>query len=62
MRRRSTERGPSRSHNHGRSKSKSKKNVKCYNCDKKGHVKKEYWNNQKEERTKNLSHQMLKGV
>ncbi|KAH9752597.1 hypothetical protein KPL71_014753 [Citrus sinensis] len=32
-RRRSTERGPSGSQNHGRSKSISKKNVKCYNCD-----------------------------
>ena len=44
---RSMERGPSMSHNHGRSKSISKKNVKCYNCGKKGHVKKECWNNQK---------------
>ncbi|KAH9681068.1 hypothetical protein KPL71_026802 [Citrus sinensis] len=44
---RSTERGPSGSHNRGRSKSKSKKNVKCYNCGKKGHVKKECWSNQK---------------
>ncbi|KAK9181573.1 hypothetical protein WN944_024711 [Citrus x changshan-huyou] len=44
---RSTERGPSRSHNHGRSKFRSKKNVKCYNCGKKGHVKKECWSNQK---------------
>ena len=43
---RSTERGPNGSHNHGRSKSKSKKNVKCYNCGKKGHVKKECWNSQ----------------
>ncbi|KAH9687520.1 Integrase catalytic domain-containing protein [Citrus sinensis] len=34
---RSTERGLSGSHNHGRSKSRSKKNVKCYNCGKKGH-------------------------
>ncbi|KAK9184030.1 hypothetical protein WN943_024375 [Citrus x changshan-huyou] len=31
-RERSTERGPSESHNHGRSKSRNKKNVKCYNC------------------------------
>ncbi|KAH9657251.1 hypothetical protein KPL70_022991 [Citrus sinensis] len=46
-RERSTERGLSGSHNHGRSKSKSKKNVKCYNCGKKGHVKKECWSNQK---------------
>ncbi|KAH9659018.1 hypothetical protein KPL70_023705 [Citrus sinensis] len=44
---RSTERGPSGSQNHGRSKSRSKKNVKCYNCSKKGHVKKECWSNQK---------------
>ena len=44
---RSTERGSSRSHNHGRSKSRSKKNVKYYNCDKKRHIKKEYWNNKK---------------
>ncbi|KAH9670456.1 hypothetical protein KPL70_016992 [Citrus sinensis] len=46
-RERSTERGPSGSQSHGRSKSRSKKNVKCYNCGKKGHVKKECWNNQK---------------
>ncbi|KAH9651076.1 hypothetical protein KPL70_026612 [Citrus sinensis] len=39
---RSTERGSSGSHNHGRSKFRSKKNVKCYNCGKK-----ECWNNQK---------------
>ncbi|KAH9689185.1 hypothetical protein KPL70_015411 [Citrus sinensis] len=44
---RSTERGSSGSQNHGRSKSRSKKNVKCYNCGKKGHVKKECWSNQK---------------
>ncbi|KAH9689341.1 Integrase catalytic domain-containing protein [Citrus sinensis] len=44
---RSTERGPSGSQNHGRSKFRSKKNVKCYNCGKKGHVKKECWSNQK---------------
>ncbi|KAH9698769.1 hypothetical protein KPL71_024127 [Citrus sinensis] len=44
---RSTERGPSGSQNHGRSKSRSKKNVKCYNCGKKGHVKKKCWSNQK---------------
>ncbi|KAH9649806.1 hypothetical protein KPL70_026120 [Citrus sinensis] len=43
----STERGPSGSQNQGRSKSRSKKNVKCYNCGKKGHVKKECWSNQK---------------
>ncbi|TXG58849.1 hypothetical protein EZV62_016678 [Acer yangbiense] len=44
---RSTERGPSRSHNHGRSKSRSRKNVKCYSCGKKGHVKSECWHNKK---------------
>ena len=37
---RSTERGTSGSHNYGRSKFRSKKNVKCYNYSKKGHVKK----------------------
>ncbi|KAH9762162.1 Integrase catalytic domain-containing protein [Citrus sinensis] len=47
MKGRSTERGPSGSQNHGRSKFRSKKNVKCYNCGKKGHVKKECWSNQK---------------
>ncbi|KAH9746316.1 hypothetical protein KPL70_004379 [Citrus sinensis] len=46
-RERSAKRGPSGSQNHGRLKSKSKKNVKCYNCGKKGHVKKECWSNQK---------------
>ena len=35
------ERGSSRSQNHDRSKSRSKKNVKCYNCDKRGHFKNE---------------------
>ncbi|KAE8733376.1 hypothetical protein F3Y22_tig00001323pilonHSYRG00009 [Hibiscus syriacus] len=35
MRGRSTERGQSSSHKHGRSKSMSKKNLKCYNCGKK---------------------------
>ncbi|KAH9726512.1 hypothetical protein KPL70_008282 [Citrus sinensis] len=44
---RTTERDPSGSQNHGRSKSRSKKNVKCYNYGKKGHVKKECWSNQK---------------
>ncbi|KAH9784261.1 hypothetical protein KPL71_009581 [Citrus sinensis] len=44
---RSKKRGPSGSQNHGRSKSRSKKNVKCYNCGKKEHVKKECWSNQK---------------
>ena len=29
------------SQNHGRSKSRSKKNVKCYNCGKRGHFKNE---------------------
>ena len=61
---RSTKRGPSGSHNHGKSKFRSKKNVKYYNCVKKEHVKKECWSNQKrrEEKAKNLSYQMLKGV
>ena len=43
MRGRSIERDPSGSQHHGRSKSRSKKNVKCYHCGKKGHVKKECW-------------------
>ncbi|KAH9704396.1 hypothetical protein KPL70_011449 [Citrus sinensis] len=49
---RSTERGPSGSQNQGRSKSRSKKNVKCYKCGKKGHVKKECWSNQKRKESK----------
>ncbi|KAE8704116.1 hypothetical protein F3Y22_tig00110461pilonHSYRG00160 [Hibiscus syriacus] len=43
MRGRSTERGQSSSHKHGRSKSRSKKNLKCYNCRKKGYLKKDCW-------------------
>ncbi|KAE8665697.1 Esterase/lipase/thioesterase family protein isoform 2 [Hibiscus syriacus] len=43
MRGRSTERGQSSSHKHGRSKSRSKKNLKCYNCGKKGHLKNDCW-------------------
>ncbi|KAE8728217.1 L-aspartate oxidase [Hibiscus syriacus] len=43
MRGRSTERGQSNSHKHGRSKSRSKKNFKSYNFGKKGHLKKDYW-------------------
>ncbi|KAE8728811.1 hypothetical protein F3Y22_tig00004072pilonHSYRG00246 [Hibiscus syriacus] len=43
MRGRSTERGQSSSHKHGRSKSRSKKNLKCYNCGKKGRLKKDCW-------------------
>ena len=44
---RSTECGPSGSQNHGRSKSRRKKNIKCYVCGMKGHVKKECWNDKK---------------
>ncbi|KAE8675254.1 hypothetical protein F3Y22_tig00111689pilonHSYRG00088 [Hibiscus syriacus] len=40
---RSTERDQSSSHKHGRSKSRSKKNLKCYNCGKKGHLKNDCW-------------------
>ncbi|KAE8673308.1 hypothetical protein F3Y22_tig00111794pilonHSYRG00058 [Hibiscus syriacus] len=43
MRGRSIERGQSNSHKHGRSKSRSKKNLKCYNCGKKGYLKKDCW-------------------
>ncbi|PON75346.1 Zinc finger, CCHC-type, partial [Parasponia andersonii] len=43
MRGRSIKRGPSGSQSHSRSKSRSKKNVKCYHCGKKGHIKRECW-------------------
>ena len=43
MRGRSTERGSSGSQNKGRSKQWSKKNITCYNCGKKGHLKKDCW-------------------
>ncbi|KAE8683472.1 hypothetical protein F3Y22_tig00111208pilonHSYRG00305 [Hibiscus syriacus] len=43
MRGRSTEHDQSSSHKHGRSKSRSKKNLKCYNFGKKGHLKKDCW-------------------
>ncbi|KAE8702056.1 hypothetical protein F3Y22_tig00110503pilonHSYRG00682 [Hibiscus syriacus] len=59
MRGRSTERGQSSSHKHGRSKSRCKKNLKCYNCGKKGHLKKDYWslnkNSNPQGNTKNTS-------
>ena len=54
IRGRSTKRGPSGSHNPGRSKSRSKKNIKCYSCGKKRHVKKECWNNQKRREDKDF--------
>ena len=38
---RSVERGPSGSQNHGRSKSLSKMNLRCYNCGKKGHLRRD---------------------
>ena len=44
---RSTERGPSGSQNHGRSKSRKRSNLKCYNCGRRGHLKKECWFNKK---------------
>jgi len=44
---RSTKRGPSGSRNHGSSKSQRKKNLKCYSCGMRGHLKKECWNNKK---------------
>ena len=50
---RSTEHGSSGSHNHGRSKSRSRKNIKCYNCGKKGHVKKDCWRNKSTPETSN---------
>jgi len=40
---RSTERGSSGSQRQGRSKSRSKKTVKCYNCGRKEHFKKDCW-------------------
>nr|KYP42748.1 Retrovirus-related Pol polyprotein from transposon TNT 1-94 [Cajanus cajan] len=43
MRGRSMERGSSGSQNHGRSKSRGRKNLKCYNCGMRGHMKKDCW-------------------
>ena len=43
MRERSAKHGPSGSQSHSRSKSRSKKNIKCYHCGKKVHVKRECW-------------------
>ncbi|KAE8695131.1 hypothetical protein F3Y22_tig00110733pilonHSYRG00089 [Hibiscus syriacus] len=43
MRGTSIECGQSSSHKHGRSKSRNKKNLKCYNYGKKGHLKKDCW-------------------
>ncbi|KAE8716977.1 cytochrome P450 71A9-like [Hibiscus syriacus] len=40
---RAEQRGQSNSHKYGRSKSRSKKNLKCYNCGKKVHLKKDCW-------------------
>jgi hypothetical protein len=42
-RERSTERGSNGSQMQGRSKSRSKKTVKCYNCSRKGHFKRDCW-------------------
>ncbi|RDX94489.1 hypothetical protein CR513_23120, partial [Mucuna pruriens] len=43
---RSMERGSSGSQNHGKSKSRRRKNLKCYNCDMRGHLK-DCWHNKK---------------
>ena len=47
VRGRSTECGSSGSQSHGRSKSRRRKNVRCYNCGMRGHLKKECWYNNK---------------
>ena len=44
---RSTDSGPNGTQNHGRSKSRRRLNLKCYNCGRRGHLKKECWFNKK---------------
>ncbi|RDX80298.1 hypothetical protein CR513_39163, partial [Mucuna pruriens] len=46
-RKRSIECGSSGNQNHGRSKSRRRKNLKCYNCGMREHLKKDCWHNKK---------------